>query len=99
MFWTVYAFDKNMSLVLGRVSNMQNVEIDTRHPVVSSDPALRAWDESFIKGINLAELQGRIFAGLYSNVTMVTESFERTRLISDLAAAMEQWHDDLEQVI
>lgn len=98
LFWTVYAFDKNMSLVLGRVSNMQSVEIDTHHPIVSSDLALRAWDESFIKGINLAELQGRIFAGLYCNVTMVRDSFERTQLISDLAASMEQWHDELEQV-
>lgn len=98
LFWTVYAFDKNMSLVLGRVSNMQSVEIDTRHPTISSDLALRAWDESFIKGINLAELQGRIFVGLYSNVTMARDSFERTQLISDLAVAIEKLHNELKQV-
>lgn len=98
LFWTVYAFDKNMSLVLGRVSNMQSVEIDTRHPTVSSDPALRSWDESFIQGIKLADLQGRIFTGLYSSVTMARDSSERAQLINDLAVAMENWNNELKQV-
>lgn len=98
LFWTVYAFDKNMSLVLGRVSNMQGFEIDTQHPVVSTDLALRAWDKSFIMGIRLAELQGRIFVSLYSTTTMARVSFERSQLISDLAVAMEKWHFEFKQV-
>lgn len=98
LFWTVYTFDKNISLVLGRVSNMQGLDIDTQHPIPSTDLALRAWDESFIMGIRLAELQGRIFVGLYSTATMARDSFERSQLISRLAAAMEKWHFELEQV-
>lgn len=98
LFWTVYTFDKNMSLVLGRVSNMQGLEIDTKHPTVSGDVALRAWDESFIMGIRLAELQGRIFVGLYSTTTMTNDSSERARLIDDLAASMEKWHSEFQLV-
>ncbi|PYH93987.1 hypothetical protein BO71DRAFT_450350 [Aspergillus ellipticus CBS 707.79] len=98
LFWTVYTFDKNMSLVLGRVSNMQNLEIDTHHPTVSTNPALRAWDKSFLMGIRLAELQGRIFDGLYSTATMARATSERARLISDLAITMEKWHFELKQI-
>ncbi|KAJ5165661.1 uncharacterized protein N7500_007491 [Penicillium coprophilum] len=98
LFWTVYTFDKNMSLVLGRASNMQSFGIDSQYPTISMDLALRAWDESFIMGIRLAELQGRIFAGLYSTTTMARTPSERTQIISDLSAAMEKWHYELEQV-
>ena len=97
LFWTVYTFDKNMSLVLGRVSHMQGLDIDTRYPTVSTDLALRAWDESFIMGIRLAELQGRIFVGLYST-NMAKVSFERSQLINGLAFEMEKWHFELKQV-
>lgn len=84
--------------MLGRVSNMQGLEVDTQHPTISTDWALRAWDESFIMGIKLAELQGRIFARLYSNTTKARDLLERSQLISDLAAAMDKWYLDLQQV-
>ncbi|KAJ0422367.1 fungal-specific transcription factor domain-containing protein [Aspergillus carlsbadensis] len=98
LLWTVYAFDKNMSLVLGRASFAQCLDIDAQYPTVSTDPALRAWDESFIMGIRLAELQGRIFAGLYFTPTMIKDHTARQQLISDLARAMEDWHAELKQI-
>ncbi|OQE35353.1 hypothetical protein PENCOP_c013G02517 [Penicillium coprophilum] len=98
LFWTVYTFDKNMSLVLGRASHMQSLGIDSQYPTVSTDLALRAWDESFVMGIRLAELQGRIFADLYSTTTMAKAPSERAQIISDLSAAMEKWHLELEQI-
>lgn len=98
LFWTVYIFDKNMSLLLGRVSNMQGVMIDVRYPAISSDLGRRAWDESFIMGIRLAEFQDRIFTSLYNAATSIKDASERARLISDLESAMEQWHLELKQV-
>lgn len=98
LFWTVYAFDKNMALVLGRVSNMQSLEIDAQYPTPSADVALRAWDQSFIMGIKLAELQGKIFLQLYSNVTMTKVTSERIQIINDLAEKMEKWHADMNEV-
>ncbi|OKL59647.1 hypothetical protein UA08_05133 [Talaromyces atroroseus] len=98
LFWTVYAFDKSMSLVLGRASHMQDLRIDTKYPTMSQDLTLRAWDESFIMGIRLAEIQGRIFVGLYSTCSMIRDSSERAQRISDLADAMEKWHLEFKQI-
>ncbi|RAH80848.1 hypothetical protein BO86DRAFT_364181 [Aspergillus japonicus CBS 114.51] len=99
LFWTVYCFDKNMSLLLGRVSNLHGLAIDTRHPAMATDRALRPWDESFIMGIRLAELQDRVLTGLYSLGTASKGPSERARLIRDLAAAMEEWRVEFTQQI
>ena len=99
LFWTVYTFDKNMSLLLGRVSNFENLKIDARHPAISTDPALRPWDESFIMGIKMAEFQDRIFTGLYSAATSIKAPSDRVWLIDDLASTMEQWYLELKQVM
>ncbi|XHG04012.1 hypothetical protein AWENTII_007296 [Aspergillus wentii] len=98
LFWTLYTFDKNMSLVLGRSSFAQYLDIDVQYPAVSTDPALRAWDESFIMGIRLADLQGRVFTNLYFSGTMVRDTPARKQLISDLAVAMDSWHAELQQI-
>ncbi|KAL2799262.1 hypothetical protein BJX66DRAFT_333165 [Aspergillus keveii] len=98
LFWTVYAFDRNMSLVLGRASFAQCLDIDAQYPTISTDPALRAWDESFIMGVRLAELQGRIFTGLYFTTTMARDMAQREQLIADLAQTIEDWHAELKQI-
>ncbi|KAL4816596.1 hypothetical protein BDW67DRAFT_190813 [Aspergillus spinulosporus] len=98
LFWTVYVFDKNMSLLLGRIPTMQRLQINTRYPVISLDPALRAWDESFIMGIRLAGLQERIFTGLYSTATASTEAAERENLISEIEGDMQRLYSDLKKI-
>ncbi|RAH59273.1 hypothetical protein BO85DRAFT_418572 [Aspergillus piperis CBS 112811] len=98
LFWTIYVFDKNMALLLGRVSSMQGVKIDVRHPAISIDPGRRAWDESFIMGIRMAEFQDRIFTNLYNLATSIKDPSERKQLIQDLASDMEQWHSQLKQI-
>ncbi|GFN11553.1 fungal specific transcription factor domain-containing protein [Aspergillus tubingensis] len=98
LFWTIYVFDKNMALLLGRVSNMQGVKIDVRHPAISIDPSRRAWDESFIMGIRMAEFQDRVFTDLYNPATSIKDPSERTQFIQDLAPDMEQWHSQLKQI-
>ncbi|RAH48306.1 fungal specific transcription factor domain-containing protein [Aspergillus brunneoviolaceus CBS 621.78] len=99
LFWTVYCFDKNMSLLLGRVSSLHGLTIDTRYPSTATDQALRPWDESFIMGIRLAELQDRVLTGLYSPETAIKDSSERARLVRDLAAAMDEWRVQFTQII
>ncbi|BCS02993.1 uncharacterized protein AKAW2_61257A [Aspergillus luchuensis] len=98
LFWTIYVFDKNMALLLGRVSNMQGVKIDVRHPAISIDPGRRAWDESFIMGIRMAEFQDKIFTNLYNLATSIKDPSERTQLIQNLASDMEQWHSQLKKI-
>ncbi|KAL3429318.1 hypothetical protein BDV09DRAFT_203046 [Aspergillus tetrazonus] len=75
--------------------SMQRLQIDTRYPVISLDPALQAWDESFIIGVRLAGLQERIFTGLYSNATASTEATERENLVSEIEGDMERLYFDL----
>jgi hypothetical protein len=98
LFWTVYVFDKNMSLLLGRGSNIQDFEIDCRHPAFSTNPAFRPWDESFIMGIKLAKLQGQIYDRFYSAAALNLGSSDSVQHINELAASLEQWHAELEQV-
>ena len=98
LFWTVYVFDKNASLLLGKASQIQDCEIDTRYPSLPLDPSLRPWDESFILGIKLASLQGRIYGDLYSAGAASKSSFERAETISRISSSMEQWRVELESV-
>ncbi|CAG8267906.1 unnamed protein product [Penicillium salamii] len=98
LFWAVYVFDKNTSLLLGKASQIQDCEIDTRYPLVPLDPSLRPWDESFILGIKLANLQGRIYGDLYSAGASSKSSYDRADAINQLVASMEQWRVDLESI-
>ncbi|KAJ5115389.1 hypothetical protein NUU61_001148 [Penicillium alfredii] len=66
LFWTIYVFDKNMSLILGRTSYIQDFDIDVRLPTPSSDPAIRPWDEIALPVIRLAGVQGEIYDKHYS---------------------------------
>lgn len=98
LFWAVYAFDKNICLLLGRASHIQDFEIDTEYPTASSDPLLRAWDESFILGIKLASVQGQIYTSLYSAAGMKRPFSDRSADIERLATVLEQWRIDLKGV-
>ncbi|KAL4809851.1 hypothetical protein BDV18DRAFT_156232 [Aspergillus unguis] len=94
LFWAVYIFETNISLLLGRASSMQGLLIDTEYPAISRDPAIRPWDESLIMGIRLAGLQNRIFVGLYA----AGDPPDHTPLVTELDSEMQQWHFDLEQI-
>ncbi|KAJ9267954.1 transcriptional regulator family: Fungal Specific TF [Paecilomyces variotii] len=98
LFWTVYAFDKNISLLLGRASRIQDFDIDAGYPEASSDPTLRPWDESFILGIKLASLQGQIYTALYSATGLKKSLSERSADISRLSSLLEQWRIELEEI-
>ncbi|KAJ5757933.1 uncharacterized protein N7511_006627 [Penicillium nucicola] len=95
LFWTVYIFDKNNSLLLGRACQIQDSEVDTRYPSLPTDVGLRPWDQSFILGIKIASLQGQIYTALYSPVTVTKSLFERAQEIDGLSSALEEWHKEL----
>ncbi|KAH8897257.1 hypothetical protein GQ53DRAFT_837919 [Thozetella sp. PMI_491] len=66
MLWALYTMDKNISLLEGRPSYFQDLEIDITYPELNEDPCFRPWDESFVAAIKLAKLQGEILYHLYS---------------------------------
>lgn len=94
----MYIFDKNISLLLGRASRIQDFEIDAEYPAASSDPRLRPWDESFLLGIKLASLQGQIYTGLYSATGLKKSVSERSADVGSLSSALERWYIELQEV-
>lgn len=97
-FWTIYVFDKNMSLLQGHASNIQDFEIDAQYPIPSRNAATRPWDESFIVGIKLARIQGQIYDKLYSTAAVKYDYSIRKECIDTLDAAMIELRAELEQV-
>jgi hypothetical protein len=98
LFWTVYVFDKNMSLLQGQSSHLQDFEIDAQHPVLSDDVTARPWDESFIVAIKLARIQGQIYNNLYSTLALKSSSSDRLVAVNSLESAMRELRLVLEQV-
>ncbi|KAL6889973.1 hypothetical protein GGI43DRAFT_416137 [Trichoderma evansii] len=98
LFWTIYVFDKNMSLLHGHSSNIQDFEIDAQYPVLSRNAATRPWDESFIVGIKLARIQGQIYDKLYSTAAVKCSSSIRKECIDTLDAAMIELRAELEEI-
>ncbi|OAG43495.1 hypothetical protein AYO21_02432 [Fonsecaea monophora] len=92
LFWSIYMFDKNMSLYFGRASNIQDFEIDTGYPAISTDPGAQLWDQATVISIQLARLQGQIYDRLYSPSAQKASHSERERRIDDLASQLEEWH-------
>ncbi|KAL2829642.1 hypothetical protein BJY01DRAFT_227761 [Aspergillus pseudoustus] len=91
LFWTVYLVDKNMSLLLGRASCIQDYDIDVPHPTVSKDPVARAWDEGFVVWLTLGRLQGQIFDRVYSAAALKLPQQVRNQNIEVLAEELHQW--------
>lgn len=89
LFWTLYVFDKTMSLLLGRASYIQDFDMDVNVTSLSSNPALRAWDEAFEYMIRLAKVEGEIYNRLYSASALKASAEERTKAVNELIIAME----------
>ena len=88
LFWTIYSFDRNVSLLMGRASCLQDIEIDTSHQELSADPSARPWDKPFIMGIKMARHQGQIYSRLYSTAALAGDPAERAQHIRELATEL-----------
>ncbi|KAI1368129.1 hypothetical protein F5Y08DRAFT_326165 [Xylaria arbuscula] len=98
LFWSLYVFDKNISLLLGRSSSFQDFDIDVQHPPLSADIGHKPWDQWFHMAIRLAKAQGQIYDRLYSPAGLQMEVAERGREIDNLELALRRWRTDLEQI-
>ncbi|KAL2819148.1 hypothetical protein BJX63DRAFT_382501 [Aspergillus granulosus] len=98
IFWTVYFVDKNMSLLLGRASCIQDYDIDVPHPTCSKDPALRPWDEGFVAWLTLGRLQGQIYDRVYSAAALRLPQEVRNQNIQALAEELHQWRPRMDAI-
>ncbi|KAF4979220.1 hypothetical protein FZEAL_4529 [Fusarium zealandicum] len=98
LFWSLYVFDKNVTILLGQTSKIQDFDVDSQYPTLSKDPTQRAWDEGFHLTIRLAKSQGQIFDRLYSAAALRASPTERKQSIDSLKLDMRRWRNDLDQL-
>lgn len=98
LFWTVYYIDKNMALLLGRASCIQDYDIDVPYPLSSEDPTKQAWDECFIVYLRLGRVQGQIYDRVYSVAALKLSPEHRAQNIAELAQELHQWRHRMYQV-
>ncbi|KAL4944173.1 hypothetical protein BDV06DRAFT_233777 [Aspergillus oleicola] len=98
LFWMVYVVEKNMSLLLGRASCIQDYDVDVGIPPHSEDPSIRPWDEVFVKNVTLGKLQGQIYDRIYSATALKTNPEIRIQYIQSLAQELHDWHRSVNQI-
>lgn len=91
LFWTLYIFDNNMSLLFGRGSYIKDTEVDASYPDISTDPGLKPWDESFLQFIDLASLHGQTYRRLYSVEASKVTSAVKLQSAKELITLLEEW--------
>uniref|UniRef100_A0A0D2XKV7 Xylanolytic transcriptional activator regulatory domain-containing protein n=1 Tax=Fusarium oxysporum (strain Fo5176) TaxID=660025 RepID=A0A0D2XKV7_FUSOF len=94
-FWSIYITDKNMSLLQGRPSYLQDTEVDAWYPRVSPDAPCKAWDELFILGIKFAKIQGEVYGHLYSSTARHSSPAQQEQAVNQLSDKMQSWYIDL----
>lgn len=95
VFWFIYITDKNMSLLQGRPSYLQDSEVDPWYPRITPDVAFNTWDELFILGINFAKLQGQTYDQLYSAAARDTPRAQQDQAVDRLSDELQSWYTDL----
>ncbi|KAL6918811.1 hypothetical protein FSST1_002837 [Fusarium sambucinum] len=95
VFWFIYITDKNMSLLQGRPSYLQDSEVDAWHPRVSPDPSYKVWDDLFILGIKFAKIQGEVYGRLYSATARQSSPVQQEQAVNQLSDKMQSWYIDV----
>lgn len=90
LFWTLYTYDKSMSLLLGRASYIQDFDIDVKLPPKNLVPKHRPWDEAFVEMIKMSEIGGNVYNKLYSATASKASFSERISIIQDLKSSLEE---------
>ncbi|KAL4918130.1 hypothetical protein BDW62DRAFT_201000 [Aspergillus aurantiobrunneus] len=92
LFWCVYMIEKQVSLFFGHAPLILDADVDVAKPIRSSRPWAHPWDEAFLKRIELAKIQSRIYEELYSKETLELDDFEREGRIQELAVSLQFWY-------
>ncbi|WAO93409.1 Zn(2)-C6 fungal-type domain-containing protein [Fusarium falciforme] len=95
VFWYIYTVDKNISLLQGRPSYLQDSEVDAWNPRSSPEPDVRPWDQLLIMAIKFAKLQGRVYDQLYSAVARNAQPGQQAETIKLFSAELQSWYAEL----
>ncbi|PYH87834.1 fungal-specific transcription factor domain protein [Aspergillus ellipticus CBS 707.79] len=89
LFWTVYCFDRAVSLRLGRASTIQDYDIAAPE-VMDLSSVGEPHRTIYPLWIKLARIQGKVYESLYSPAALLQPETERASQASKLAAEMQQ---------
>ncbi|CEL00863.1 hypothetical protein ASPCAL00456 [Aspergillus calidoustus] len=99
VFWLVYMLDKNISLNLGRASNLQDYDIDAELFEPSSDRKYRSYDLLCHAWIHFGRLEGKVYDLVYSVRAMAMPSEDRLAYTASLAQELATWKEaELDQI-
>ncbi|VUC25690.1 unnamed protein product [Clonostachys rosea] len=98
LFWSIFMFDKNLSLRLGRAPTIQDYDVDVKQCGPSQDPSDLPWDQVFAALIELSRLQAQIYQLLYSPSSNALDTKNRQAMIEDLKANLSDWYDGWKQI-
>ncbi|KAG5297629.1 fungal specific transcription factor domain-containing protein [Histoplasma ohiense] len=91
LFWFIYVLDKDLTLLLGRSSTLQDYDISLEFPGPPKDPKFGPWFSMYSVWVTYAKVAAQIFENLYS-VRALSESAEvRTERTCHLALEVENW--------
>lgn len=89
IFWFVYILERDISLQLGRSSQVQDEDIDTPKPEPSMDAGRRPWDILVLRSIEVAKIEGRIYRDLFCAAALGELSAVRTQRVRTLASDLD----------
>jgi hypothetical protein len=97
VFWLVYYIDKALSLLLGRLSTLQDIDIAVGYPEISTNPEQQKWDMQNRLLMELSRIQGRVYWQLYSNTALQNLEI-RGQNARTLGAQLQDWRTELASV-
>ena len=89
IFWFVYVLERDISLQLGRSSQIQDDDINTPKPEPSMDAGRRPWDILVLRCIESAKIEGRIYRDLFCAAALDKPSAVRAQRARTLASDLE----------
>ncbi|CZT24391.1 uncharacterized protein RCC_10116 [Ramularia collo-cygni] len=94
IFWWVYIMDKGLSLRLGRVSNLNDCDIDVA-TTFTSDPQsdLAGVVQYFVLSIAVARIQGKVYERLYSAASLAVAPHECEARVFELVEELSVLQD------
>ena len=89
IFWFVYILERDISLQLGRSSQVQDDDINAPKPEPSVEAGRRPWDMLLLRSIEVAKIEGRIYRDLFCAAALGESSAVRAQRARTLASDLD----------
>ncbi|PGH08262.1 hypothetical protein AJ79_06048 [Helicocarpus griseus UAMH5409] len=93
LFWFIYVLDKDLMLLLGRSSTLQDYDIALEFPGPPADERNRPWYSMYGIWITYSKIAARIYEQLYSVRALGEEARVRGERAEELAREVEVWKE------